>query len=159
GDITVNLGPLGGVSERGPIVFSASSDSDTAPVFKSQIEDLVKYPRGLVFQWANYDITAEGGRNFAFTAQDVFDRTAGITIDFGAGRLKSYRVATNSEFDGYGRPIGITLGYALQDILGLRTNDLVRDGGDGRCATVAVGDDVQVVPAGGVAAPKEVCVT
>lgn len=50
GDITVNLGPLGGVSQRGPIVFSASSASDSAPVFKSQIEDLVKYPRGLVFQ-------------------------------------------------------------------------------------------------------------
>lgn len=108
----INLGPSGLVSERGPFVFNA------VQIFPQQVEDLMKNPRGLIVKLANYDITDEFGRNFAFTSQEVFDKTAGITIDYGNGQVDSFRVAVNSTFDGNGRPVGITMAYALQDILG-----------------------------------------
>jgi len=107
----VNLGPL--VPERGPFVFSASQ------VYPAQVEDLLKNPRGLIVRLANFDVTDELGRNFAFTSQEIFDRTAGISIDYGDGRTESYRVATASEFDSNNISKGITMAYALQDILGL----------------------------------------
>lgn len=110
---TVNLGPDGLVSVRGPFVFEA------AQVFPQQVQDLMKNPRGLIVKLANFDITDELGRNFAFTSQEVFDKTAGITIDYGNGVLESYRVAVNSTFDGDGKPNGITMAYALQEILAL----------------------------------------
>jgi hypothetical protein len=53
------LGPL--VPERGPFIFS----NDT--IFPNLIERLMQNPRGLVFKIANFDITDEFGRNFAFT--------------------------------------------------------------------------------------------
>ena len=47
------------------------------------IQELMKNPRGFLVQLANYDITDEEGRNFAFTSREVLDRTAGITFDLG----------------------------------------------------------------------------
>jgi hypothetical protein len=78
---SVNIGALGDPG-RGPFVFSALADS----VFPEQIERLLKSPRGMVVNLANFDITDEAGRNFVFASQDVLDRTAGINIDFGDGR-------------------------------------------------------------------------
>lgn len=130
----INLGPSGLVSERGPFIFSASN------VFPAQVEDLMKNPRGLIVKLANFDITDEFGRNFAFTSQEVFDRTAGINIDFGDGRLESYRIAVNSTFDGNGRPMGITMAYALQTILGLQPGEA--NGYD----TTVVDRDIDGVP-------------
>jgi len=127
--------------ERGPFIF-ASRD-----VFPSLVEDLLRSPRGLIFQVANFDVTDEFGRNLAFISQEVNDRTAGIVIDYG-GRTEHFRVSTNSNFDDDGNPRGITLGYALQDILGREKNgpaDAITVGPDGCGITVARGDDVQVV--------------
>jgi thrombospondin type 3 repeat protein len=74
-DTSFTLGPL--VPPKGPIVFSSST------VFPQLIDELMKDPRGLVFRFANYDIVDEAGRNFAFTSQDVNDRTARVAIDYG----------------------------------------------------------------------------
>ncbi|MGH2362004.1 MAG: binary toxin-like calcium binding domain-containing protein, partial [bacterium] len=70
-----NLGPL--VPERGPIIFSNDQ------IFPQLVESLMSNPRGLIFRFSNYDLTDELGRNFAFTSQDVNDRTAAVVIDFG----------------------------------------------------------------------------
>jgi hypothetical protein len=131
----VNLGPL--VPERGPFIFSNDQ------VFPQLVEELMRNPRGLVFQFANYDLTDELGRNFAFTSQEITDRTAALTIDFGgvdenrdglpdAGaeivRVATgigQRIDTNGDgvvddddrvvvFDGDGNQIGIGLREALE---------------------------------------------
>lgn len=126
-----NLGPL--VPERGPFIFS----NDV--IFPQLVENLMKNPRGLVFIISNYDISDELGRNFAFSSQEVVERTAALVVDFGnsdsdgdnEGDLTEYhRVATSSGreidgmgrrmvFDEFGNHLGITLRDAL-DAIGLR---------------------------------------
>lgn len=93
---------------------------------------MLKSPRGLIVEPVNFDVTDELGRSFAFTSEEILGRTAGISIDYGDGRTESYRVATASEFDASGNPKGITMAYALQDILGLAK------GADSGYATTAV---------------------
>ncbi|UCH27150.1 MAG: SUMF1/EgtB/PvdO family nonheme iron enzyme [Trueperaceae bacterium] len=83
-----SLGPS--VPKIGPLIFQNRS------VFPSTVEDLLKNPRGLQFRVANYDITFEDGRNFAFASQDANDRTASFTIDYGDGRVDLYRVAVGT---------------------------------------------------------------
>jgi hypothetical protein len=70
-----SLGPL--TPPKGPVVFTNET------IFPKTVEDLMRNPRGLVFRFSNYDITDEKGRNFAFTSQDVNDRTARLVIDYG----------------------------------------------------------------------------
>ncbi len=134
-DAGYNLGPL--VPVRGPIVFK------TDTLFPLLVEDLMLNPRGVVFRFANFDVTDEKGRNFAFTSQDVNDRTARLVIDYGSfdrdgdgqGDLSEiFRVAagtgrrtvdTNGDglidasdrvmvFDPNGKHLGISLREALQ---------------------------------------------
>ena len=128
-----SLGPLN--PERGPIILSS------ATVFPQQIEDLMRSPRGLIFEISNFDIVDELGRNFVFTSQEIVDRTATLVIDNGsfdedgdgAGDLTEYvrvatgsgrRVDTNDDgviddddrrivFDAAGRQVGVTLIDAL----------------------------------------------
>jgi hypothetical protein len=130
------LGPL--VPERGPFVFSNTT------LFPNLVESLMANPRGLVYKIANFDITDELGRNFAFTSRDVIDRTGSVVIDFGGfdsngdgeGDLTEYhRVATSAGrvvdtngdgrindqdhrvvFDANGKQVGITLREALAAI-------------------------------------------
>lgn len=149
---SINLGTLGDL-DRGPFVFSA------VEIFPSQIENLMKSPRGLVVKLANFDITDEAGRNFVFTSQEVLDRTAGIDIDFGNGEVESYRVATHSSFDEFGVSKGITMEYALNDILGLSKTATIRDGGNGIVETIASGDDVQVIAFDEAVEPGGVVIT
>ena len=135
---TINIGALGD-SVRGPFVFK------TISVFPQQVEELMKSPRGLVVKLANFDITDEAGRNIAFTSRDVLDRTAGITFDLGDGRVESYRVATASAHNpSNGSPLGISMAYALNDIIGLEALPTIRDGGNGLVETTARGDDLNV---------------
>ncbi len=101
-----NLAPL--EQERGPIIF------ENATIFPNRIEDLMREPTGLVFDVVNFDVLDENGRNLVFTSQDVEDKTVGITIDFGDGRVEYYRVATASPFDDFGRQIGISMHRALE---------------------------------------------
>lgn len=141
GDFEVFLGPF--IQERGPFIFKSTN------VFPSMVEDLMKNPRGLIFKVANFDITDEQGRNFAYISQDVNDRTAGIIIDYGNGQVDKYRVATSSTFDANtGKPKGITMAYALQGILGMEKDGVenaITVGDNGCAETFATGDDVQVV--------------
>ncbi len=135
---SINIGVLGD-TDRGPFVFNSES------VFPQEIQDLMKNPRGMIVQLANYDIVDEEGNNFAFSSQEVLDRTAGITFDLGDGRVESYRVAIASEHDeNTGEPLGISMARALE-IIGLKRFATIRDGGNGISESSAGGDDVQVV--------------
>ncbi|MGH9280732.1 MAG: hypothetical protein ACRD12_21910 [Acidimicrobiales bacterium] len=131
-----NLGPL--VPAKGPIVFTST---DVSPEL---VEELMRNPQGIVFRFSNYDVVDEAGRNFAFTSQDINDRTARIAIDYGGydangdGRgeeTEILRVATgvigrhveDTDGDGdvdtddrrvifnlQGKPVGITMRDAMQ---------------------------------------------
>jgi len=158
GNNTFNLGPL--IPERGPFVFTNTD------VFPTLVEDLMRSPRGLVLKVANFNMTDEFGRNFAFTSQEVNDKTSEVRIDFGDGRRSSFHVATYGGVDdqGFGGPpdgivggfndlggtAGIPLDFAMQGILGYVKNppafDAIVAGNDGFANTVAVGDDVQETP-------------
>jgi hypothetical protein len=175
-----NLGPFN--EELGPFIFQ------NRDVFPNLVEELMRSPKGLLFKLANYDITDEFGRNFAFAGQAARDRTSGITIDFGDGTTETFFVATSGAIDdkfvfegtcsdnpstmcdddgdcagscepqvlgGFGDrgdPVPIPLEYALQDILGLpknpTANDAILAGPDGVADSIAVGDDVQIIPLG-----------
>lgn len=74
------LGPL--VAQRGPIILSNTT------IIPSLVEELMANTTGLVFRISNYDILDENDRNFAFTSQEVVERTGAVLIDFGgAGKL------------------------------------------------------------------------
>ena len=135
---SINIGALGDPS-RGPFVFKTDS------IFPQQVEELMKSPRGFIVQLANFDITDQDGNNFAFTSQQVLDRTAGITFDEGVGKSESYRVATASFQDpNTGIPSGITMARALE-IIGLYRYPTIRDGGNGVVETTADASDDQEV--------------
>jgi len=80
-----NIGPG---QTRGPVIFS------NREVFPNLVEDLMRSPRGLVFTVANYDQTTEDGRNFAFGLQQVQERTAEVSFDFGDGEAKEFHAIT-----------------------------------------------------------------
>ncbi|WP_169977807.1 hypothetical protein [Tautonia rosea] len=69
------LGPL--VPARGPIVMTSDN------VFPNRVEALMADPRSLIFRISNYDIIDESDRNFAFSSQEVVERTGRIEIDYG----------------------------------------------------------------------------
>ena len=80
-----NIGALN--PSRGPIMFTSRD------VFPALVEDLMRDPRGLLFEFANFDLTDEFDRNFAFASQTARDRTVGLEIDFGDGVPVRYFVA------------------------------------------------------------------
>ena len=153
--LVVNLGPFN--SQRGPFVFA------NREVFPNLVEALMRNPRGLVFRVANYDITDELGRNFAFSEQLARDRTASISLDEGdAAAAQTYQVATSGTLDvdnfvngGYvggfsasdGKALGLPLDYLLQARLGLKKHDTSKDiivpGPDGVLNSIIAGDDVE----------------
>jgi hypothetical protein len=69
------LGPL--AREKGPFIFSNTT------IIPSMVESLMANSSGLVFRIANYDIIDENGRNFAFSSQEIVERTARLVIDYG----------------------------------------------------------------------------
>lgn len=107
-DAVYSVGPL--TPQIGPLVFANTS------IFPSMVEELMKDPRGVLFKVANFDITDELGRNFAFSSQEVSERTAIVTIDYGNGQNETYRIATAGRFDAQGRPLGISMGDAMRAI-------------------------------------------
>lgn len=126
GNETFNLGAL--QTQRGPFIF------ENAEIFPKQAQNLLREPRTIIFDIANYDIVDEFGRNFAFTSEEINDLTAGILIDYGDGRVEQYRVATASPFaptdgavdqidgcdecpaEGPRVAVGITMREALEEI-------------------------------------------
>ena len=132
---TVNMGVLDD-SGRGPFVFSSIH------AFPEQIEALMKSPRGLIVRLSNYDLTDQDGENFAYSSQEILEKTAGITFDLGDGRIETYRVATSSAHHPVTAiPLGITMRDALTRIIGLCPNSKIRDGGNGIIETDLTGDD------------------
>ncbi|MFH1419155.1 MAG: hypothetical protein ABII12_12830 [Planctomycetota bacterium] len=107
-DAVYHVGPL--LPEVGPLIFQNTD------VFPSMVEQLMKDPSGLLFQVANHNITDELGRNFAYSGQEVAERTATVTIDFGNGESEIYRIATASRFNAQGRSLGISMADALRAI-------------------------------------------
>ena len=105
-DAVYSVGPL--KSEIGPLIFQNTE------IFPNMVEALMKDARGLLFEVANFNITDELDRNFAFSSQEVIERTANITIDFGNGESESYRIATAGQFDLQGNPLGISMAEALR---------------------------------------------
>lgn len=77
---------LGPGQTLGPIVFASTQ------VYPSMIEDLMRSPRGVVFNVANFDMVTGDGRNFADELQAVRQRTIGIRIDKGDGVAEQTRV-------------------------------------------------------------------
>ncbi len=169
-DLVLNLGPL--VPRRGPIIFANTQ------IFPSLVEDLMSSPRGLIFEIANFDMTDEFGRNFAFASQEARDRSAGLVIDRGDGDPVRVLVALNGQiddqeivgggfiggFDARGRAVGLPLDYVFQDILGYeknrRTPDAIVAGKNFRADTTARGDDVQLIPKGtGGLLPHDIIIT
>lgn len=98
--LSFSLGPL--IPARGPIEFK----EDT--IYPSVVESLMENPRGVIFKIANYEIQDEDGRQYAFTSQEVAEKTAPLIFDFGGIDLdgdglsdnpERYRVAVNYGFD------------------------------------------------------------
>ncbi|MDX2199189.1 MAG: IPT/TIG domain-containing protein [Phycisphaerae bacterium] len=106
-----NLGPFD--LDRGPFIFR------DIQIFPNVAEQLRKNPRAVTVKIANFNIRDESGRLFAFSSQDINDRTAGLVLDFGNGDVESYRVATANIFDDEGRQSGITMRTALEQIIGI----------------------------------------
>ncbi len=154
--LVVNMGPFN--SKRGPFLFA------NREVFPNLVEALMRNPRGLIFKVANYDVSDELGRNFAFSNQLARDRTAGVVFDFGdAASAEHHYVATSGALDdagatggdgrGYvggfaanGQAVGLPLDYILQARLGLKRHDTSKNtivpGPNGVLDTVPLGDDI-----------------
>lgn len=107
-DAAYSVGPL--APQVGPLVFQNTS------IFPNMVEELMKDPQALLFKVANFDITDELGRNFAFASQEVTERTATVTIDYGNGQSETHRVATAGQFDPQGRSLGISMADAMRAI-------------------------------------------
>lgn len=114
-DQQFNLGPFD--VDRGPFIFR------DIQIFPNVAEQLRAAPQALTIKVANFNIRDESGRLFAFSSQDINDRTAGIIIDYGNGEVESHRVATAAKFDDFGRSRGITMREALVDILGIQLTE------------------------------------
>jgi hypothetical protein len=110
-DEQFNLGPFD--LNRGPFIFR------DIQIFPNVAEQLRASPQALTIKVANFNIRDESGRLFAFSSQDINDRTAGIIIDYGNGEVEAHRVATAAKFDDFGKSKGITMREALVDILGI----------------------------------------
>ncbi len=83
--VEFNIGPA---QTRGPIIFS------NRDVFPNLVQDLMRAPRGLVFSVANFDQSTEDGRNFAYGLQQVHERSAEVSINFGDGEAKRFHAIT-----------------------------------------------------------------
>jgi hypothetical protein len=91
----------------------------------AMMEKLVRDPKAMAFDVGSYSLfeTDESGmnltRNLFTTAEDVAESTGLITIDTGEGEVVRHYVATNVRRNRYNEPLGVTLGEALADIIGL----------------------------------------
>lgn len=132
-----NLGPFD--ADRGPFIFT------DIQMFPNVADELRKNPRAVTFKIANFNIRDEAGRLFAFSSQDINDRTAGLVIDFGNGEVESYRVATAAKFDDRGISRGISMREALEILEINRT-----DGDDQPLGADAANDPAAQASYGGV---------
>lgn len=104
GDLVVNLGPLS--PERQGIIFTSDS------IFPSQVERLMRSPNLLVARISNYNSTDEFGREFNYTEQEVFNRTASFIIDYANGDIEQALIAVAPSFD---PDTGANVGKTVED--------------------------------------------
>ena len=79
---------------------------------------VMRNPANLRFELAGYDILDADNRSFKFQNDTTNGQTAYVVIDYGNGNTIRQRVATNVERVN-GKIVGIKLGKALKDTLGL----------------------------------------
>jgi len=116
--LEVNLGPLS--NTRGPILFHADN-----PI-PNEVDLFLKNPSLYVVQIANYNMVDENNRNFAYTSQDIVQKTTGFNIVYNNGIRKNehYRIATTGKFDPItAQPIGINLKEGLKAVLLYQVDD------------------------------------
>ena len=110
-DLEVNIGPL--AASRGPILFHAD-----API-PSEIEAIMKNPTPYAVEVANYNLVDENQRNFAYSSQEVNERTATLAIVYNDGQTakEQHRIATSGLFDlATGAQLGVSLDAALKGL-------------------------------------------
>ncbi|MBL4798885.1 MAG: hypothetical protein JKY50_15825, partial [Oleispira sp.] len=103
-----NLGPL--ADKIGPLIFT------TKDIFPAQVERLMRDPSGVIFKISNYNITDEIGRNFAYTSQDVVDRTSYISLDFGGAEQTGATIGEGTEFYRVATSFGRTIGSVVDSM-------------------------------------------
>ena len=116
GTLTPGLGGANGVT------LSAGNETGT---LNAQLDlpantalELMAHPQDLVFEFSTYNLLDAENRNFEFLKETTNSQTALIVIDYGNGHVVRERVATNVQRQG-GKIIGLPLGQALRDTLGL----------------------------------------
>ncbi|UTW48270.1 IPT/TIG domain-containing protein [Bacterioplanoides sp. SCSIO 12839] len=110
-DLEVNIGPL--ASSRGPILFHAD-----API-PSEVEAIMKNPTPYAVEVANYNLVDENQRNFAYSSQEINERTATLAIVYNDGQTakEQHRIATSGLFDlATGAQLGVSLDAALKGL-------------------------------------------
>lgn len=140
---SLQISPLNNDDLGRDVIFS----NDNVPA--NVVQDLMKNVPGLVFKVVNYSVVDNEGISFASSDQDVFNRTAGIVFDYGdnddAERFLVSVAGSNDVddyvpgswqggIDGEGHARGISLDYAMQDILGMTRHyryDTIEAGSNG----------------------------
>ena len=107
-DNAFNLGPL--ADKIGPLIFTSKD------IFPAQVERLMRDPSGVIFKISNYNITDEAGRNFAYSSQDVVDRTTSVSLDFGGTDLNGDGLGEGTEFYRVATSFGRTIGSIVDDM-------------------------------------------
>lgn len=107
----ITLGPFNGQTG---VLQIANTEANAALV-----KDLLADPTGIVLEVGTFDLLDSENRNFAFLSEVTNARTALITVDYGDGRVERYRVATGVDRRPDGTPGGVTMGWALREIIGL----------------------------------------
>ena len=109
------------IGPNGSVTLVGAADGIGA----AMMEKLVRDPKAMAFEVGSYSLfeTDESGmtltRNLFKIAEDVAESTGFITIDTGDGEVRRYYVATNVRRNWYNEPLGVTLGEALADIVGV----------------------------------------
>lgn len=99
-----NLGGVGSPTASKQLRFATVREP-----FANEIEKLMANPSGIIFKLSNYEIEDENNRSYAFSSQEVNNRTSPLIIDFGfadsesdasgttaLGTTERYRVATSA---------------------------------------------------------------
>jgi hypothetical protein len=111
-DISFHLGPL--ADKIGPLIFTSKD------IFPAQVERLMKDPSGVIFKISNYIITDEEERKFAFSSQDVVDRTSFISLDYGGAAQEGDGLGEGSEFYRVATSFGRTIASVVASVVAER---------------------------------------
>ncbi|MBD3393851.1 MAG: hypothetical protein GF418_17095 [Chitinivibrionales bacterium] len=100
----------------GPLTQEKSVQLKGTTTDYGKIQFLRRYPRGLMFEVASFDMASATG-DFAFTEEDVYAKTALVIIDYGGYRdVERYMVATNVAWHD-GKFLGVNVSKIMNEIL------------------------------------------